>query len=604
MCCAHAQGTTGGAVASCQQAVEIVHEDFDIELLGEGRFIQAQNVAYRPLTEQGVRALEQMEFSFTPGYEDLQIIAPHTLKKDGTRLDVPATNIMRGQGAVNGSGYQDTRHITIVFPKIEIGDQVEFQAIRSQNRPWFPKMFALSFSFSPAMVVREATISLTTSRDDMTVNVVAAGLTNDSDRTLGLKTRRTWHYHNEVALKLETDSVLETENGPRWQATTLKDYGQVANLYQQAFRDKLGITPELRILAESLTKGVKDRRQKANILYDWVSTHIRYVAIVLGAGGFVPHDAAEILKVGFGDCKDHVMLLEALLAAEDIKSSAVLIYAGAGQYRIPSTPTPFAFNHLITYVPEFSLFLDSTARYASFGVLPSDDSDRGVVIVNSGVTVNTPDVRDPSVRAETTVVLNPDGSADGTTEMSATGEWAAQYKAFVASIPLDREEEFFRTYLGLGSSGTLKRGDVDDLGAIYRFSTSYHIDNFTNVPGPGALPARLGFKPFSFSTMIGGSYPASRSSDYLCPSGTEEEDLTLALPQSIATSDIPPSKSLSTDGVSLQVEQQRVEGNKIRQHVKLSIQHPGPVCTPAYYAKVHDDLGGMLRALNAQLLYK
>ena len=76
-----------------------------------------------------------------------------------------------------------------------------------------------------------------------------------------------------------------------------------------------------------MTAGERDRRAQARKLYEWVSVNIRYVNIVLGAGGFVPHKAADVLKNGYGDCKDHVMLLEALLAAKGIKSSPVLIEA-------------------------------------------------------------------------------------------------------------------------------------------------------------------------------------------------------------------------------------------------------------------------------------
>ena len=96
---------------------------------------------------------------------------------------------------------------------------------------------------------------------------------------------------------------------------------------------------------------------------------------MLGAGGFTPHAATDVLALHYGDCKDHVMLLEALLAARGIVSNPALIAAG-GAYVLPDGPSPFYFNHLITYVPEFRLFLDSTAHYAPFGVLPLPDADR------------------------------------------------------------------------------------------------------------------------------------------------------------------------------------------------------------------------------------
>ncbi len=44
--------------------------------------------------------------------------------------------------------------------------------------------------------------------------------------------------------------------------------------------------------------------------------NIRYVAVYLGNGGLEPNSAQSILDNHYGDCKDHVTILEALLAAK------------------------------------------------------------------------------------------------------------------------------------------------------------------------------------------------------------------------------------------------------------------------------------------------
>jgi len=45
----------------------------------------------------------------------------------------------------------------------------------------------------------------------------------------------------------------------------------------------------------------------------------------------VPHDAQSILDNRYGDCKDHVVILEALLEAVGIDSSPALINSGPSQ---------------------------------------------------------------------------------------------------------------------------------------------------------------------------------------------------------------------------------------------------------------------------------
>jgi hypothetical protein len=132
-------------------------------------------------------------------------------------------------------------------------------------------------------------------------------------------------------------------------------------------------------LADEITAGTSDRREQAHRIYDWVSKHIRYVAVFLGNGGYEPHEAIKILENGYGDCKDHVGLLETLLKAKGIASVPVLIDSG-NRYRVPEAATPAAFNHVLSYLPELELYVDSTAGVAPFGTLPVTEYGKPVVL--------------------------------------------------------------------------------------------------------------------------------------------------------------------------------------------------------------------------------
>ncbi|MBR7508631.1 transglutaminase domain-containing protein, partial [Mycobacterium tuberculosis] len=76
----------------------------------------------------------------------------------------------------------------------------------------------------------------------------------------------------------------------------------------QAYRaradDKLAVTPEIQALADELTKDVPGRREQTQRIYNWVRGNIRYVALYLAQGGYVPHPAGDILRNRYGDCKD------------------------------------------------------------------------------------------------------------------------------------------------------------------------------------------------------------------------------------------------------------------------------------------------------------
>ena len=389
---------------------EIVSQQTELEVAPDGRTWEVDEAHVRPLTSQGVQALQQRTLSYTSGYETLKLRA-YTVKKDGRHIDVPQSEILQGHGETSSPGFEDTRTMTVVFPNLEIGDEAVLITSRVQMVPWFVDTVAAIRVFTDDVVVREGKLTLYTRGDDSAFRIVASGLKAEAPVTTNGKTRRVWTYHNDKPRKPEPGEVIEYSDLPRVEVTNLADYSGVAKIYADLFKDKATVTPEISALADKLTAGIKDRRGQAKALYDWVSAHIEYVNIVLGAGGFEPHKAADVLKNGHGDCKDHVILLKALLAAKNIKSSAVLIRAGAAQYKLPQAPSPFVFDHLINYLPEFKLYLDSTARYAPFGLLPGQDAGKSVVIVDEGRTAVTPpdNVAQSAISAETSLTLNPDG---------------------------------------------------------------------------------------------------------------------------------------------------------------------------------------------------
>jgi hypothetical protein len=102
----------------------------------------------------------------------------------------------------------------------------------------------------------------------------------------------------------------------------------------------------------------------------------------LSVGRVVPHDAATILKNKFGDCKDKVTLMSALLAAKGIASEATLINLGVA-YSLPEPPTLAVLNHVIVYLPEFDLYDDPTAHLEAFGTLAPEAYDKPVMRVSA-----------------------------------------------------------------------------------------------------------------------------------------------------------------------------------------------------------------------------
>ena len=165
----------------------------------------------------------------------------------------------------------------------------------------------------------------------------------------------------------------------------MKNYEELGRAYSDLVSPTLVVTPSIQALANEVTAGIADRREQSQRLYNWVSRNIRYVALEFGRGSIVPHDAGSVLGRGYGDCKDHLVLLAALLKAKGIESEIVLIDSG-NKYTLSNVPRISQFDHVIVYLPAFDLYVDAMPGVAPFGILPFGEYGKPVVhAIRSGI---------------------------------------------------------------------------------------------------------------------------------------------------------------------------------------------------------------------------
>jgi hypothetical protein len=119
-----------------------------------------------------------------------------------------------------------------------------------------------------------------------------------------------------------------------------------------------------------LTKGLHSDLEKAEALYDFVAKKVKYLSLMsLGVGGYMPSSANEVLRKGTGDCKDKVILLAALLEAEGMHASSVLI--NPNRELEPEVPSPWPFTHVITMLPlgNEKIWMDPSSAVLPFRTL-------------------------------------------------------------------------------------------------------------------------------------------------------------------------------------------------------------------------------------------
>lgn len=135
--------------------------------------------------------------------------------------------------------------------------------------------------------------------------------------------------------------------------------------------------------AAEITAGLEDPQSKIDAIAAWVRQNIRYVAIEHGEWGHRPDAAAEVLRKRYADCKGSANLIAAMLRAVGIDGRRVWI---GTRNSTPASWSELAAlscgNHMIAaaVMPDTTIFLDGTVKFAPNGYVPYDDAGQEVII--------------------------------------------------------------------------------------------------------------------------------------------------------------------------------------------------------------------------------
>ena len=353
--------------------------------------------------------------------QDLQVTSAYTLKPDGTKLPVSPDAILVRQKAMPSPFFSDLKEKVILFPNVEPGDTLVYDSvIQSQAR--IPGQFYFGAHIPRAIEIDSDTITFVTPKSlPLTFDPYGFAVQKTAE---GGNLVYTIRYVNRTPALELPQYLSDLDHGQRVFASSVGTFDALAAGYEPLISTKLAVTPTIIAKANEITAGITDRREQARKLYEWVSAHVRYIALFFGDGGIVPHSADSILANGYGDCKDHTVLYSALLKAKGIASEPVIINATNG-YFLPQVPQLLTFNHMIVWLPEFGLYADTTSNTTPFGALPPTDYGKPVIRVGGevGALQHTPLLTEAEATysSSSALKLDSEGKLSGTHIATATG---------------------------------------------------------------------------------------------------------------------------------------------------------------------------------------
>ncbi|MEM7604671.1 MAG: DUF3857 domain-containing protein [Myxococcota bacterium] len=422
-----------------------LHELQVVTVFDTGLASTFHQVAYQVHDEEGARSLDSYPIVYEPGRQYVEVRSAKVHRVDGTVVNVDRT-FEQNLGDSRYRIYYDTRALVLAMPQLQPGDTVELRyrvedvSRRNMFNDYYGDVRYLQNS-RPTKRLEHAILTPASRRFYFnTPNM--RGLERTEERR-GEQNVYRYVANNVEALRSEPGMPGPAETRPFLHISTYESWDDVGRWWWGLVQDQLRPDESLIRTTRDLVAGAASDREKVSRIYDWVIRNTRYVGLEFGIHGFKPYRITQIVRRGFGDCKDKASLIYAMLTIAGVDARIALIRTRRNG-AIADTPASLAiFDHAIAYVPQFDLFLDGTAEMNGTNELPQMDQGTTTLIVGpEGAQLRQTPVlpADRNVRRrEMVATLDAEGAAEVVSNERVVGSSASYYRNHFQAEALQNE---------------------------------------------------------------------------------------------------------------------------------------------------------------------
>ncbi|MGE5646579.1 MAG: DUF3857 domain-containing protein [Acidobacteriota bacterium] len=301
----------------------------------------------------------------------------------------------------------------------------------------------------------------------------------------------------------------------------VKDWAAVAALSAGFADPAAAVTDSVRVKASELARNAPGELEKIRAIAAFVqqTTYVAVATNVSRGGGYTPHPASLVLTRNYGDCKDKVALLRALLAAAGIESYDVSIYSGDRHAVRREWPALSQFNHAIAAIrvsPSVALptviehpgvgrllMFDPTSRTTPVGDLPEFEQGSLALVSTAahGALIEMPRLPPAANRVETSAeaVMDRLGGVRGTIRRQYHGQSGGYWRKLLLDKGADELKRAFERTLARHLGGmSVEKCDAAE-GATDRFDVA--IDLAANPFGQIMQDRLLLVRPGQFGSI-------------------------------------------------------------------------------------------------------
>lgn len=296
--------------------------------------------------------------------------------------------------------------------------------------------------------------------------VKSQNLVNPVEETIGEKLKKlTWKVNNLPGIKAEPYSPLQDthqtfvkiapENFYYYNhEASYKNWQELGKwIYDDLLKDRMVLPATTTQAIKDMVKLEKTDKDKAQKIYQYLQDKTRYISVQIGIGGFKPFSAADVDRLGYGDCKALVNYMQSLLKTVNIESFYCIVNAGDKKRSLdPSFASMNQANHVILCLPLAgdTTWLECTSQKIPFGFLSNFTDDRLVLACTAtgGKLLRTPsyNAQQNLQKRTTSLTLNKNGNVNGSVSTLFEGTQYDNHEHILNKIPSEQQKLLKEVY--------------------------------------------------------------------------------------------------------------------------------------------------------------
>lgn len=537
----------------------------NIDVAADGTSVQTWSVLQRFQSEMTIPRFKKVERVFNRDLAEIEVFDTFILKRDGRKIVVPpaAVQTKRTPQTEAAPSFSSLMMVEINFDGIEVGDAAQYSMRLRTKKTHFEKYFDSVDYLTAIYDWKYAEINLSAPID---YPIYTEAIDLDGGRLPDSNGRAHWQWKktDHKALELETLMLDFIDSSPRVIMTSFKNFEELGAAYWKEASKKSTVTPEIKALADEITKDLTTPEKQANAIYLWVNKNIRYLSIIADRSGWIPHSASEILASRYGDCKDYTTILLALLKAKDIESYPVIIRSDFGEW-FPKVAAPSYFNHAILYIPDLDLFADATAPNSRLGLITQLIVGKRAFLAGSKTgVIQTPADRpeDNQITSSVNIDLSPTGNVKARSTNAYVGRAELLFRPMLSDV--SSSDSTFVTlilaFYGMNGKGKiLKISDPFRVGEPFEVELEVELDDYTALTPNGSFRIPIGINLNSLASLADLVKEETRNTTLMLGALRLKESYRIKFPDGV-TPQVPSNTSLSSSIGSFRSEFKLVDG--------------------------------------------